>query len=182
MSDPLEFGADTGRREMWLFTLFVTADDLPEWEPPRVGQPERPWPLEPALGAGPLDPAHVQVFEASDLGPGGLRQFLADAHGMDPEQVDADAGKLDALKGTVALVLSGALKERPGRFEPKPPVNFIGHYTAPSHLSPAAQARPSASTEGHIPPPSAPAPDMRRALLLTLVGLVILALLIVAFV
>lgn len=182
MSDPLEFGPDTGLRELWLFTLFVKSDDIPEWEPPRVGQPPRDWPLEDALGAGPLDPAHVQVFEAADLGPGGLRKFIADAHGMDPAQVEADAARLDALKGNVALVLSGALKERPGSFAPKPPVNFFGRYSAPQALAPSTPAPRSAGAEGHIPPPAAPAPDMRRALAITLAALAVLAFVVLALV
>lgn len=180
MSDPLDFGPDNGLRELWLFTLFVTSDDAARWEPPRPGHPTREWPLVDALGAGPLDPAHVQVFEAGDLGPGGLRRFLADSVGMDAEQVNADAGKLDMLRGTVALVLSGAIKERPGRFAPVRPVNFIGHYTEASHLTPAAAYRPGASTTGHIPAPDAPAPDTRRPLILTLIALVVLAALVLA--
>ncbi len=176
MSDPLAFGADTGRRELWLLTLFVTADDLARWEPPRPGSPERDWPLEAALGAGPLERAHVQVFEAADLGPGGLRRYLADAHGMDADQVDADAGKLDALQGSVVAVLSGALTARPGRFTPQRPLNFIGRYSERQSLSPTQPHPPGASTRGHIPPPAAPAPDMRRGLVLTLAALLGLAL------
>jgi len=182
VSDPLEFGPDTGLRELWLFTLFVQKDDVPDWEPPRMGHPTGDWPLEAALGAGPLDPAHVQVFTAADLGPQGLRRFIADAHGMDEKQVGADAGKLDALQGTVALVLSGALKERPGRFNLERRVNFIGRYTAPQALTPTRPAAPSASTRGHIPAPAAPPPDTRRGLILTLAGLLALAFLIFALV
>ena len=180
MSDPLEFGPDTGLRELWLFSLFVPSDEIHIWEPPRQGQPPRDWPLEEALGAGPLNPGHVQVFEAADLGPGGLRKFLADAHGMDVAQVEADAGRLDAVQGKVSLVLSGALKDRPGRFEPGRPVKFIGRYSAAQRLDPAQPARPSASTSGHIEPPRAPAPDTRRGLILTLAGLIAFALLILA--
>ncbi len=182
MTDPLEFGPDTGLRELWVFTLFVLSDEISRWEPPRVGYPERDWPLPEALGAGPLKPTHVQVFEAGDLGKKGLRKLLVDAHGMDAEQVEADADKLDMLRGTVVLVLSGALTKRPGRFDPKPPTAFIGHYTEPSDLVPASPAIPRPSTAGHIEPPAAPAPDTRRGLILTLAGLLVLALLILAFV
>ena len=182
MSDPLEFGPDTGLRELWLFTLFVPSDEIAEWEPPRIGQPPRDWPLEAALGAGPLDPAHVQVFEAADLGPGGLTRFIADAHGMDEAEVAADAARIDKLRGIVAVVLSGALRERPGRFAPTRPVNFFGRYSAPRVLSPAAPATPGASTKGHIEPPAAPAPATRRALVLTLAGLIALAFVILALV
>ncbi|OIP87417.1 MAG: hypothetical protein AUK37_01495 [Rhodobacterales bacterium CG2_30_65_12] len=180
MSDPLSFGPDRGLREAWLFTLFVTSDDAARWEPPRTGHPPRDWPLEEALGAGPLDPAHVQVFEASDLGPGGLRRFLADSVGMDAARVNADADKLDMLRGTVALVLSGALIERPGRFAPVRPVNFIARYSQSQHLTPATQPSPSESTKGHIPPADAPAPAIRRPLILTLIALVALAALVLA--
>ncbi|GGD37623.1 hypothetical protein [Sinisalibacter lacisalsi] len=180
--DPLEFGPDTGLREIWLFTLFVPSAEIADWEPPRIGQPPRDWPLEAALGAGPLDPAHVQVFEAADLGPGGLRRYLADAHGMDEAEVEADADRLDALRGTVAVVLSGALRERPGRFAPSRPANFFGRYSAPRRLSPVTPAMPSASTTGHITPPPGPALDYRRALLLALAGLLALVFVILAFV
>jgi hypothetical protein len=182
MTDPLDIGPDTGLRELWLFSLFVTADELARWEPPRPGSPARDWPLEAALGAGPLDPAHVQVFEAGDLGPGGLRRYLADAHGMDAGQVDADAGKLDALRGAVVLVLSGALSERPGRFSPGRPLKFVGRYSARQSLSPATPHRPSASTTGHIAPAPAPAPATRRPLILTIFALIVLAALVLALV
>lgn len=178
-TDPLAFGPDRGLREAWLFTLFVTSDDSARWEPPRPGN-DRDWPLVEALGLKALEPTHVSVFESADLGPGGLRKFLSGAIGMDEAQVNADADKLDMIRGTVALVQSGALTERPGRFTPVRPVNFIGHYTEAQHLTPAAPVRPGPSTEGHIPPPDAPAPEMRRALLLTLVALVALAGLILA--
>jgi hypothetical protein len=182
MSDALAFGPDTGLRELWLFTLFVPSDEIADWEPPRLGQPPRDWPLEAALGAGTLDPAHVQVFEAADLGPGGLSRYLADAHGMDEAEVAADAARIDKLRGIVAVVLSGALRERPGRFSPTRPANFFGRYSAPQALAPVTPVLPGASTRGHIEPPAAPAPDTRRALLLALAGLIAVAFIILALV
>lgn len=173
--DPLEIGPDRGLREAWLFTLFVTSDDAARWEPPRPDS-TRDWPLIEALGAGPLDPAYVNVFESIDLGREGLRKFLSDAIGMDEAQVNADAEKLDMIRGTVALVKSGALKERPGRFAPKTPANFIGHYTEAQHLKPTALHAPTASTRGHIAPPDAPAPRLNRALALTIVLVALIAL------
>lgn len=181
MSDPLEFGPDRGLRETWLFTLFVTSDDAARWEPPRPGG-DRDWPLEEALGAGHLEPTHVSVFESIDLGPGGLRKFLTGAIGMDEAQVEADAEKLDMIRGTVAVVQSRALTERPGRFTPVRPVNFIGHYTESQTLTPAAPHAPSASTTGHIPAPGAPAAKTRRPLILTLAALALLALVILALI
>ena len=179
--DPLEFGPDRGVREAWLFTLFVTSDDAARWEPPRPGN-DREWPLVEALGAGPLEPTHVTVFESIDLGPEGLRKFISGAIGMDEDQVNADAEKLDMIRGTVALVQSAALKERPGRFNPKNPANFIGRYCETQQLKPAAQHRPTPSTVGHIPPPDAPAPDTRRGLVLTLVALIALGAIVLALI
>lgn len=185
-NDPLAFGPDHGTREAWLFTLFVTSDDAARWEPPRPGA-ERDWPLIEALGAGPLDPRHVSVFESIDLGPEGLRKFLSGAIGMDEAQVNADAEKLDMIRGTVALVQSAALKERPGRFAPKNPANFIGHYSEPRHLLPPNQFPPSESTKGHIPPPAAPASPAtgqstgtRRALIAAVLALLIFGALLLA--
>lgn len=177
--DPLDIGPDHGLREVWLFTLFVTSDESARWEPPRPGN-DRDWPLVEALGAGPLDPSHVSVFESADLGRGGLRKFLTDAIGMDPDQVNADAGKLDMISGTVALVQARALTDRPGRFTPVRPVNFIGHYTEAQHLAPSTPHAPSESTRGHIPAPDAPAPDTRRPLLITLAALIVLVLVVLA--
>ncbi|GKY86297.1 hypothetical protein [Sinisalibacter aestuarii] len=177
--DPLDFGPDRGLREAWLFTLFVTSDEADRWEPPRPGNP-RDWPLVDALGAGPLEPGHVSVFEAGDLGKEGLRKFLIDAIGMDADQVNADAGKLDMIRGTVALVQSAALTERPGRFTPARPANFIGHYAEHQSLAPATPFAPGASTRGHIPPANAPAPDTRRGLILTIAALVALVVLVLA--
>lgn len=169
--DPLVFGAEDGKRELWLFTLFVPSDDAARWEPPRPGYPERDWPLEETLGAGPLDPAHVFVFEASDLGTEGLRRYLIGAHGMDPQMVNADAGKLDAIRGTVVLVLSGALKQRPGKMTPRPPLNFIGRYAEAESLEPAAPHPVRPSTKGHLPGPAGAPEDRGRLGLWALVTL-----------
>lgn len=180
MTRSLDIGPDTGRRELWLFALHVTNDELGHWEPPRPNAP-RDWPLEAALGVGPLEPAQVQVFEVDDLGRYRLRRYLAEANGMDPEEVDADADTLDRLHGTAVLVFDHAVRTRPARFEPRSPLRFIGHYRAPAELTPAAPTPPRASTKGHIPGPAGPGfdtPKTRRALALTLAALGALALLV----
>ncbi|RME14735.1 MAG: hypothetical protein D6801_08685 [Alphaproteobacteria bacterium] len=160
-------------REVWLFTLFVTTNDAVRWEPPRPGA-NRDWPLPEALGAGPLDPRHVYVFEAGDLGRAGLRKFLADAMGMDPDAVNADADKLDMIRGTVAVVEGAALRERPGRFSPRPPANFVAHYQEAEHLVPAAPGWQGESVKGHIPPPEGKPARLRRPLALGLGVLLLL--------
>lgn len=178
MSVALSFGPDTGRRELWLFTLSVSNDDLGYWEPPRPNGPPREWALEDMLSVGPLDPSHVFVFEAGDLGKHGLRHYLVDAHGMDPAEIEADADRLDRIHGTTVVLLSGALTQRPGQFTVEPPLWYIGHYGADYDLTPAAPAHPRAATEGHIPGPAGPAADRQK--LARLAGWTIAALAVLA--
>ncbi|MCB1336675.1 MAG: hypothetical protein KDK10_04165 [Maritimibacter sp.] len=183
MTDPLAFGPDRGLRELWLFALHLPADQVEAWAPPRPNGPARPWPMEDALGAGPLDPAHVQVFEPDDLGKHGLRKFLADALGMDQAQVEADAGKLDGLHAVAVIVHDRALIERPGAFAPRLPLRFIGHYSVAQHLAPAAPLAAGLSTEGVLPGPagaSRPSPALRRGLAITLAALAALVLVVLA--
>lgn len=180
MTDPLDIGPDTGLRELWLFALHVSTDELGKWEPPRPNGPARDWPLEDALGAGPLDPAEVQIFEVDDLGKYGLRRYLTDAHGMDEAEIEADADTLDRLHGTALLVFDKALTRRPGRFAPKLPLRFIGHYRAPASLGPAAPTPPRASTRGHLEGPSGPAESPGRLNLALSVTILVLALLALA--
>lgn len=159
MTDPLAFPARADLRAIWVFDLAVSADELAPWRPPISPEDAADdWPLMDALGVTSLDASHVEVFEASDLEPVGLIEYLAEANAMEREGVEADRAKLAALTGAIVLVHAGALPVRAGAMAPRPPLRFVGRYERPYTLRPAAQ--PAANLPGQLIPPGA-APNMR---------------------
>jgi hypothetical protein len=171
--DPLAFPEAPGPRAIWVFTADLDDDAFT-----RFSQPVEPWPLAEALGVPGLDPAQVETFFAEDIADYGLARYLAQAHGMDAPEVEADADWLDALTGPVILVFSKGLPPGPGRFAPRAPLQFLGRYDQGEHLVPSRPMQPGPSTEGHIPPPAAALPDparLRRMLAITLAALIALA-------
>lgn len=159
MTDPLAFPARADLRAIWVFGLGVPADDLPRWLPPQSeDEAQDDWPLMGALGLSQLDAAHVEVFEAADLEPVGLIEYLAEANAMDREQVEADRAKLATLTGAIVLVHAGALPVGEGAMTPQTPLRFVGRYERPYTLRPAAQ--PAANMPGQLTP-QGPALDMR---------------------
>lgn len=177
MTDPLQFPERADTRAVWLFTADLPIEALDEFK----ARTEAGWPLGEALGADWLNPDFVEVFAPADIAEYGLARYLTEANGMDPDQVAADTEKLGALSKPVVLVYSQALSGRQGRFDPKPPLTFVGRYEAPYSLTPAIPLPGFESTSGIVTGPSGPSsytPAMRRALILTVLGLALLAILV----
>ncbi|MBK0326442.1 hypothetical protein I5535_03960 [Rhodobacteraceae bacterium F11138] len=121
MSDALIIPAgETGK--LRLFAL-----DMP---PEQARFLSEPGAVEQMLDSGPLNPAHVEVFPVADLGKLGLGGYLIDGCGIAPEQIDAHKAQLDALRGHVLLIFSGAFGGRVATLNPPDTVHPVATFTA----------------------------------------------------
>ena len=130
MTDPLRIPL-TRDRAVWLFAI-----DLPEAEVDAFLSGD----LATALG---VDPAQVEVVDTDTIKLIGLATYLTEANGLDEATVGPDAAMLDALNGRLLMVFRAALGDGGTRFDPKPPLRFIGHYAEPA----AAPPMPMPATE-----------------------------------
>ena len=180
MTDPLEFPERTDARVVWVFTADLPEPALDDF----TTRTDAGWLLGEALGVPTLDPEFIETFPPKDIAEYGLVRYLTEANGMDPDQVGSDAAKLGALTKPVVLVYSQALSGQQGRFDPKPPLSFVGRYEAPYSLSPSMPLPEFESASGIVTGPSGPSsdtPKMRRTLVLTILALVLLAVLVWGF-
>lgn len=141
MTDPLALPKRADFRGVWVFELAVPTGELERWSPPNAPEDaQEDWPMMAALGVDWLDAKFVEVFDASDLEPVGLIEYLAGANGMDRDAVMTDAQRLQALTGPVVLVHAKALPPTAAgaAFDPKPPLRFVGRYENPYELTPRA--------------------------------------------
>ncbi|HKL70049.1 hypothetical protein [Salibaculum sp.] len=158
MTDQLAIPA-AGVRSVWVFTADLPEADLEEFrgadDAPGTDRDSR---LEQAVGAGRLAPSHVELFMAETMADYGLSDYLVEANGMDASSVDPDRARLDALRGPVLLVLSGALADGIDRLEPKAPLTLVGRYTETPNftLRPPLQSVAAPGSIADAPPVKRP--------------------------
>jgi hypothetical protein len=114
------------------------------------------------LGANlDLDPSRIEVFPSSVIEPIGLSTYLQEGYGIPPKDLGGTSAALDALKGLVVLVASGAFKGQAVTLDPRSGVRFVGAYSEPRMAPPEPMAAPQ-SAEGHLTPDGlAPQLDVR---------------------
>jgi hypothetical protein len=105
----------TAMRAVWVFAL----DGSDEIEVPDA--------LAAALGVAELDEDFVEQFRVDILLDYGFATYMTDAMGMDADQIAPDAALLNALTGTVVLVVNTALPAGVTP-DPRPPLRLIGYY------------------------------------------------------
>jgi len=119
MSDKIEIKAtETG--VVRVFAVDIPADRIAAFTA-RNGS----WPLGEALEAETLDPALIEVFDASDLAGVGLPGYLADGHGIPEEQLEPLRGRLMALKGVLMIIPSRAFQGAAQTLTTRAPVSLI---------------------------------------------------------
>ncbi len=143
--------------------------------------PEQATGLPDAFGA-PVDATYAEVFAVEDIAPMRLRDYLAEAHGIEKSVLAPDAARLDGLSGSVAVLAPRAV-EGVERLEPHPALTHIGSYrpaaadNTPRDLPPAARpertAAPAAATGKPV--------QKRMIVWIVLAALVLAALLVLAF-
>lgn len=136
------------------------------------------------LGDPDLDPAHVELFDLSDLSEVGLAGYLTEGLGVSETAVAADRARLDALTGPVLILRSRALHGRGVTLTPDPRLTLIATY-AEEHPPVQFQPLPTAAAEGVLSATPAPTGPQRLPgvflLLLALLALLALATLWLAF-
>ncbi|GGL53820.1 hypothetical protein [Wenxinia marina] len=134
-----------------------------------------------ALGTSELGARHVEVFDVADLKGVGLASYLEQGLGVAPGELDGDRARLDAVTGTVAIVLSGAFDGERRSLAVSSPLRWLGTWHEADAETPEI-ALSSASAEGAAPIGEAGAPvgasPGSRGLILVVLALVVLAILI----
>lgn len=102
------------------------------------------------LGDGlDLDASRIEVFPSTALEAMGLSLYLQEGYGIPEADLRGTAPALDALKGLVILVSSGAFKGRAVTLDPKPGLRFVGAFREPAMAPPVRMAR-SEAAEGAL--------------------------------
>ena len=139
---------------VWVFAVDLDAAELAAFTRRNGG-----WPVQEALGATALDPAHVEVFPVSDLEGVGLARYLEDGHGVPPEQLDGLRARLDAQKGAVMVVTSRAVRGAAQTLTPRAPLRLLASFSE-EHRPVRFDKLPSEAAAATAPAPSSePAPS-----------------------
>ncbi|SFU03666.1 hypothetical protein [Sedimentitalea nanhaiensis] len=89
-----------------------------------------PGAVEQMLDSGPLAAPHVEVFPLSDLDELGLTGYLIEGCGIPAGQITPDRARLQALKGHVLLIFSGAFGGRAAQVVLPNTVRPVATYSA----------------------------------------------------
>lgn len=108
----------------------VFSVDIPQTEIERFVTPDATGssPLEEALGASGLNRTYVEVFDLEDLEELGLARYLNEGLGVSVEEVAPYRVRLEATKGTVAVILSKAFGGQATTLTPKPPLRWLATF------------------------------------------------------
>lgn len=111
-----------------LFAIDLATHDIPAFTRQKLNTiGDDDYPLRDALGVPHLDEQHVQILALSDLGELGLTGYMREGLGIETADLQANAARLDALEGHVAVVASAAFIGD-AVITPKPPVSLVGAY------------------------------------------------------
>lgn len=124
------------------------------------------------LGTAEFDPAYVEIFPVADVAELGVSRYLSDALDVKESALSKDRGKLDALAGSVMIVLSAAFPGKALSFTPGAALTLIGTYPTEAAVEPSAIALPNPGGEA-IPSPEDSETRQSRALGSGLIALII---------
>lgn len=123
-------------RSLWLFALNLKGAEVDRFAARPEG--DAPWPLETALGAGPVAAAGIEIVEAGPE-PGALARILA---------ADYGASGVPDSAGPVMVVAAAAMGDRAGRFQPAPPLRFLAR--VPARRARRRKASSDAAMSGRV--------------------------------
>lgn len=130
--------------------LRVFSVDLPQDEAAgflRSFDERGPEVLAEQLGVPALNPDYVEMFAAEDIADIGLPAYLVDGYGVSDAALAADADRLDALEGCVAVIVSSAFDGMAYDLTVRDPLQLVGTYREPPTVPPM-DALSSESAEG----------------------------------
>ena len=108
-----------------------------------------------------LDASRIEVFPSTALEAMGLSMYLQEGYGIPDADLRGTASALDALKGLVILVSSGAFKGKAVTLDPKPGLRFVGAFREPAMAPPVQMAAPE-TAEGILEPAAQATPMNAR--------------------
>lgn len=133
-----------------VFTLALPPEEL-------IRLREDPVAVAALLGTSQTNPRFIDIFDVADLDTIGLAQYLIDGNGVAEAQIAADRAMLDAVRGPVLILASGAAT---GTLAPSAALTLIGTYAEdipPVRFDPL----PSPSAQGQTGQGKAPMSDAR---------------------
>lgn len=161
-----------------VFALDLAPEDATRWR-----EPEGADPLAAALGADPFDRTYAEVVRLADLGSMPLSTYLAEGYGIGAEELAHLRGRLDAMTGHIALVMSSAFGGTAQSLTVRAPLRLVARLTEEGATTPQIPLAADTARGTLSPAPIPPAPRgsgaTRRYLLGTLV-IVIVAFLLAA--
>jgi hypothetical protein len=127
------------------------AIDLPPEDITAFAEPSDDWPLKAALGARVLDPDYVEAFEVKDVAEIGLTNYLIQGGGINEAAIAQDRLRLDALRGPLVVITSGAFGGQAQVIDPHAPLRWVGTW---DEEIPEAHFEPQRDTSvrGAVPP------------------------------
>ncbi len=137
-----------------LFTVDLPEAELDEF----ADDSDVPSALQEALGVDRLNMEFVELFPVSTLEGVGLAGYMVDGLGVSEAEVEEDRARLEALSGTVLVLLSSAFGGHAATLTPKPPLRWVGTYTeerAPVSFKPLPSEGAKGTTGGKTPPSDA---------------------------
>ena len=153
----------TERHTVRVFTLAVAPDDLHRLR-------ADPTAIAALLGTPTINPHYIDLFDVNDIAAIGLAQYLIDGNGVAEPQITADKPTLDAIRGPVLILTSGAAT---GTLTPAPNLTLIGTYaedTPPIIFEPL----PADSAKGLTAQGKPPMSDARIGGMVATVALIVL--------
>ncbi|MEM0935813.1 MAG: hypothetical protein AAGJ91_07915 [Pseudomonadota bacterium] len=92
----------------------------------------RGWKLPDALGLETLVADDVQVFDKGDLMGMSLAQFLSEGYDVSEAELTAQGRALADAEGTIAVIRSAAITDKPVVLTPSAEIRFVGLFHEPS--------------------------------------------------
>jgi hypothetical protein len=161
-------------------TIRVFAIDLPPEEAQAFAAD--PTAVPRALGAPDLDPGHVDVFPLARIAALGLPAFLAEGHGIPADALAADAAKLGALEGYIAVIGANAFGPAARTLTVRPPLRLVGTYRE-NIPQVSFNPLPAGSATGVVSGPAAkPVPTPGGSSLTRILTILLLVLAVVGFI
>ncbi|PTX54919.1 hypothetical protein C8N43_3742 [Litoreibacter ponti] len=159
---PLEV-RESEHRVYRLFTIDLATHHIPAFTRPKLNNTGGyDYPLRDALGLSELDDSQVQILRLSELGELGLTGYLIEGLGISEADLEANAERLDALEGHVAVLPSRAFSG-PALIVPTPPVALVGAYAEHEAATDFTTLTSAAAKPAPQPDPVAPPPVPRAA-------------------
>ena len=98
------------------------------------------------LGEGlDLESSRIEVFPSTVLEAMGLSNYLVEGYGIAEAELQGQSAALDALKGLIILVASGAFKGQAVELDPKSGIRFVGLFSEPAAAPPDKMEAPKAA-------------------------------------